>query len=230
MPPADGDMDDLTKPIPTIKVVIATSWYKKANKTTQQTQTQYTQSHPPQDKYELLPAFLQIRGLVKQHIDSFNYFINHEIKHVVRANQKVVSDADPNFYLKYLNVYIGEPCVEDNYEIKPTNPQQCRLRDMTYRAPITVDIEYTRGKEIVTKRGGQPGQGAIVIGHMPIMLRCDRCVLRTIKSDKDAADLGECPLDPGGYFIVRVCVGVCGCFSLKKGDNGNHGWFGGVVG
>jgi DNA-directed RNA polymerase beta subunit len=54
------------------------------------------------DKYELLPAFLKVRGLVKQHIDSFNYLINHEIKKIVRAkgNQRVVCDCDPNFYLK----------------------------------------------------------------------------------------------------------------------------------
>lgn len=54
------------------------------------------------DKYELLPAFLKVRGLVKQHIDSFNYFINHEIKEIVKAkgNQKVVSKTDPNVYLK----------------------------------------------------------------------------------------------------------------------------------
>ena len=25
---------------------------------------------------------------------------------------------------------------------------QCRLRDMTYSAPITVDIEYTRGSQV----------------------------------------------------------------------------------
>ena len=55
-----------------------------------------------QDKYELLPAFLKVRGLVKQHIDSFNYFIDHEIKKIVRAkgNEKLTIDADPNFYLK----------------------------------------------------------------------------------------------------------------------------------
>lgn len=33
-----------------------------------------------EDKWKLVPAFLRIRGLVKQHIDSFNYFINSEIK------------------------------------------------------------------------------------------------------------------------------------------------------
>lgn len=44
----------------------------------------------------------QVRGLVKQHIDSFNYFINHEIKKIVHAkgNEKVTCDADPNFYFK----------------------------------------------------------------------------------------------------------------------------------
>lgn len=52
------------------------------------------------DKYKLLPAFLAIRGLVKQHIDSFNYLINHEIKKIVKANERVTCDTDPNFYLK----------------------------------------------------------------------------------------------------------------------------------
>ena len=55
---------------------------------------------PFQDKWKLVPAFLKGKGLVKQHIDSFNYFINVEIKKIVKANAKVVSDADPLFYLK----------------------------------------------------------------------------------------------------------------------------------
>jgi DNA-directed RNA polymerase beta subunit len=52
------------------------------------------------DKYKLLPAFLAIKGLVKQHIDSFNYLINHEIKKIVAANERVTCDTDPNFYLR----------------------------------------------------------------------------------------------------------------------------------
>jgi DNA-directed RNA polymerase III subunit RPC2 len=53
-----------------------------------------------EDKFQLLPAFLKVRGLVKQHLDSFNYLINHEIKKIVSANEKVTCDTDPNFYLK----------------------------------------------------------------------------------------------------------------------------------
>ena len=32
-------------------------------------------------------------------------------------------------------------------------PHQCRLRDLTYSAPILVDIEFTRGKQIVVRKG-----------------------------------------------------------------------------
>ena len=39
-----------------------------------------------EDKWKLVPAFLRLRGLVKQHIDSFNYFINVDIKKMVAAN------------------------------------------------------------------------------------------------------------------------------------------------
>lgn len=57
-----------------------------------------------------------MKGLVKQHIDSFNYFVNEDIKKIVQANNKVLSDADPCFYLKYLNVWVGEPNVEVSFE------------------------------------------------------------------------------------------------------------------
>lgn len=149
-----------------------------------------------QDKWKLLPAFLKVKGLVKQHIDSFNYFINYEIKKIMKANQYVYSDADPMFYLKYLSISVGKPDVEESFNVtKPVAPHECRLRDMNYSAPITVDIEYTRGNQRVIRKG-------LPIGRMPIMLRSSNCIL-TGKSPQELAKLNECPIDPGGYFIVR---------------------------
>jgi len=52
------------------------------------------------DKWNLLPAFLKVKGLIKQHIDSFDYFIEVDLKNIVRANSKVTSDVDPKFWLK----------------------------------------------------------------------------------------------------------------------------------
>lgn len=149
-----------------------------------------------EDKWLLVPEFLKIKGLVKPHIDSFNYFVKVEIKKILKANDKVLSDADPNFYLKYTNIYVGTPDTEEGFGIsKPTSPHECRLRDITYAAPITVDIEYTRGNQRVIRNN-------LPIGRMPIMLRSSNCVLND-KNSAELAKLNECPYDPGGYFITR---------------------------
>lgn len=66
----------------------------------------------------MVPAFLKTKGLVKQHIDSYNYFINVEIKKIVKANEKVLSFADPTFYLKYLDIHVGKPdSIEDMHHV-----------------------------------------------------------------------------------------------------------------
>ncbi len=85
------------------------------------------------------------------------------------------SSPRPTPLSRFLAIYVGKPCIEDDYVASDIKPQECRLRDITYAAPITVDIEYTRGKEIVVKRG-RNGVGAVPIGRMPLMLRCSRWV------------------------------------------------------
>ena len=143
-----------------------------------------------EDKWKLVPAFLSVKGLVKQHINSFNYLINEDIKNIVMTNQKIVSNSDPLFYLKYLDVRVGAPDIEEGYnQVQSTTPHDCRLRDLTYSAPITVDIEYTRGQQRVIRNG-------LPIGRMPVMLRSSNCVLHG-KSEAELASLNECPHDPG---------------------------------
>ncbi len=82
-------------------------------------------------------------------------------------------------------------------------PQQCRQRDITYAAPITVDIEYTRGKEIVT-RAGKNGVGAVCIGRMPLMLRCERCAPSTLRNAMRPARSSLAP-QALGCAVDRFC-------------------------
>ncbi|KAI3635702.1 hypothetical protein MIR68_006340 [Amoeboaphelidium protococcarum] len=148
------------------------------------------------DKYHLLPAFLQNRGLIKQHIDSFNFFIQVELKKILAANRVIRSDIDPHFFLEFNDIQVGKPSVEDNMMEKDVMPQECRLRDLTYSAPITVDIRYKRNKNLVITKG-------VSVGRMPIMLRSDNCHLAALKTEADYMERYECPLDVGGYFITR---------------------------
>nr|QBH67447.1 DNA-directed RNA polymerase subunit beta [Ustilago esculenta] len=149
-----------------------------------------------EDKWELVPAFLQVKGLVKQHIDSYNYFVDHDLKNIIRANEKITSDIDPKFYLKYTDITVGEPRRYDGDALqRPITPHECRLRDITYSAHIFVNIEYTRGGKIVRRKN-------VAIGRIPVMLRSNKCVLAN-KSERELAKMSECPLDPGGYFVVK---------------------------
>ena len=103
------------------------------------------------DKWNLLPAFLKVKGLVKQHIESFNHFVEVELKKIIDAEPLITSDIDPDFYIKYENIHIGEPRrFDEQYgeskEKSTVTPNECRLRDMTYAAPILVDVRYTKQK------------------------------------------------------------------------------------
>ena len=149
-----------------------------------------------EEKWKLLPAFLRVRGLIKQHLDSFNHFIDVEIKNVLKANDKIICDADPNWFVKYLDIKVGKPEIEEGFNIiRATTPHECRLRDITYCAPITVDIEYMRGQQRVIRKGQ-------IIGRMPIMLRSANCVLYN-KTYYQLIKFNECPHDPGGYFVIN---------------------------
>ena len=53
-----------------------------------------------EEKWKMVPAFLAVKGLVKNNIHSFNYLINEDIKNIVMCNEKITSIADPMFYLK----------------------------------------------------------------------------------------------------------------------------------
>jgi len=150
------------------------------------------------DKYRLLPHFVSLRGLMSQHIASYDYFILTDIRNIVAAPsaREIRSDHDPKFYLRYTNIWVGEPSIEeDSYNSTAASPAQCRLRDCTYSAPIYVDVRYTRGRQIVKKT-------KVMIGRIPIMLRSARCML-TNKTEEQLMDMGECPYDPGGYFVVK---------------------------
>ncbi|KAL8754613.1 MAG: hypothetical protein Q9199_004224 [Rusavskia elegans] len=155
------------------------------------------------DKWNLLPAFLKVKGLVKQHIDSFNYLLEVELKQIVKTNRTILSDVRPNFYLHFTDICVGKPTrLDENitdfsrYDWTSTvTPNECRLRDSTYAAPILVDIAYWRANREVRRK-------KVLIGRMPMMLRSSNCVLNG-KSEMDMAALHECPLDPGGYFIVN---------------------------
>lgn len=130
------------------------------------------------DKWNLLPAFLRVKGLVKQHIDSFNYFTEVSLKKIVKTNNLITSDIQPQGsgkakWIEFVDIRIGRPTRMEDVQSKNLgdySPNECRLRELTYAAPIFVDINFPKQDGVYTRRD-------LNIGRLPIMLRSSKCVL-----------------------------------------------------
>lgn len=102
-------------------------------------------------------------------------------------------------------------------------PQHARLRNLTYAAPLKVDITV-KDVTIDNDTGeviheSEANEFRAFIGKLPIMLKSSFCHLcRDGILEDDPANYGECQFDQGGYFIIngaeKVVIAQVGAVSL----------------
>jgi DNA-directed RNA polymerase II subunit RPB2 len=108
--------------------------------------------------------------------------------------------------VKFQNVAIRKPTIfENNGALTPMYPNDARLRNFTYAAPIYVDME-------ITTTLTDPGKGTketrtrtlqrVIAGKIPVMVGSKYCLLNE-SPEKSPKELGECSADPFGYFIIQ---------------------------
>ncbi|KAL9087770.1 MAG: hypothetical protein Q9159_003453 [Coniocarpon cinnabarinum] len=190
------------------------------------------------DCWQVIDAFFDEKGLVSQQIDSYNEFVSTTIRDIIQDNNVITvdqdmphseDDVDPIIKRRY-QIKIGEPMMqrptvtESDGEANPMNPNDARLRGLTYSSPLFVPMDYKilvarervaelneeepqddeePGTELVwVEQAGSWKQENAFIGRVPIMLKAKNCVLRNLPSSALHA-LGECPFDQGGYFIIN---------------------------
>ncbi|KMS99526.1 hypothetical protein BVRB_1g022970 isoform C [Beta vulgaris subsp. vulgaris] len=113
------------------------------------------------DKFQLIPEFLKMRGLVKEHLDSYNYFMNTGIKKIVRVNSEIRSSVDREIYLKFKDVKVGEPSVVLDGVAEKIKPHSCRLSNMTWALDYEEAIIFRNGRKPdgAMPRGGRRPTG-----------------------------------------------------------------------
>jgi len=117
-------------------------------------------------------------------------------------------------HLEFTNPQFKKPTIfENNGAVLPMMPNDARLRNLTYAAPLFVDINVTyievdntqSGKRCIKKRLFPN----IHLGKIPVMVGSEYCLLNDQKH-MNPARVGECAEDMGGYFIIqggeRVCI------------------------
>lgn len=124
----------------------------------------------------------------------------------------VMDDEEEKVYeIKFGQIYLSKPTfVEPDGETVVMFPKEARLRNLTYSAPLYVDITKTlsvkrpdpEGGELISEELDKVPYDKVFLGDVPIMLRSDYCNLAD-RSERDLMELGECPYDQGGYFVIN---------------------------
>ena len=109
--------------------------------------------------------------------------------------------------LEFQNVTIRKPTIfENNGSVQPMMPNDARLRNLTYAAPLFVDVRVTTTMIDNTRGGAKEIRQRIFpnvhLGKVPVMVGSDYCLLQDQQYFHPSA-LGECAEDVGGYFIVQ---------------------------
>ena len=173
---------------------------------------------------DVVDALFRDVSLTAQAINSYDDFVSRIVPMVVGNHRPVEARSDfspemPLHVIKLENVRYGVPsCMEKNNDIRRYTPMEARNRDLMYSAPMFVDVHYTHTNQSgdrVTEISKE-----IYLARMPVMFRSSLC---SSSREKDFVN-GECPHDPGGYFIVngrektlvvqeRISPNIIFCFS-----------------
>jgi len=145
------------------------------------------------DNHIIIKKYLEEHSLVESNIISFNEFLEHRMQEIVDEISESINNEE--FEITLGKVRIEKPkVIEADGSSSLIMPYEARLRNLTYSAPVTL--------EITVKKGDTVDSETVEIGKIPIMVKSKACNTYGM-SDEELIDNYSDPLDPGGYFMVN---------------------------
>jgi len=106
-----------------------------------------------EDCWTVISSFFEQKGLVRQQLDSFDEFVQNTMQELVDENADLILDqADQHtghegdttrrYEIKFGQIYLSRPTVtEADGSVVPVFPQEARLRNLTYSAPLYIEMK-----------------------------------------------------------------------------------------
>ena len=139
-----------------------------------------------------------------------NALLTHD--KVIASNAITAVGATHEYEVKmeFQNISIRKPTIfENNGSVQPMMPNDARLRNLTYAAPLYVDVKvtttYIDNTSTEVKKGNVSKTRVfpnVHLGKIPVMVGSNYCLLKDQRY-LHPSKVGECAEDPGGYFIVQ---------------------------
>ena len=146
------------------------------------------------DKYLLVKKYLEQHSLVESNITSFNNFIDKRMQEIVDEISESLP-RDEEIDVKLGKIRIGTPLIhEADGSPNPITPAEARLRNLTYSAPVFLEITIKQGSQIESQE--------VEIGYIPVIVKSNACNICG-KTRDELRQLYIDPNDTGGYFIIN---------------------------
>jgi DNA-directed RNA polymerase II subunit RPB2 len=126
---------------------------------------------------------------------------------LVSYSQTSTAKYEYEVIMEFENITLRKPTIfENNGSVQPMMPNDARLRNLTYAAPLYVDVRVTTTFIDNTQNGLRQKKIRVFpnvhLGKIPIMVGSKYCLLQDQRYIHPGV-LGECSEDSGGYFIVQ---------------------------
>jgi len=143
-----------------------------------------------------MKAFFSEEGLVKQHLESYNEFVQNTLQQIIDEIQGIAIEVPGRTYnIKFGTIEVDEPrVVEVDGTVREVYPREARIRNLTYAAPLYLDI--------ILNDEGRESLECVNIGDIPIMVKSNLCLLSK-HNPEELVRIGEDPDEVGGYFVVN---------------------------
>ncbi len=145
-----------------------------------------------------LKEMLEMKGRASHQLDSYNYYVEEGLQKTLKDIEKIeiVLPTEEVITLEFGKVFLERPQVREvDGSIREILPSEARLRNLTYKSPMWVEITPTY--DDIEKDAEK-----VLIGHLPVMVKSRLCPLSKM-TKYELIEAGEDPDDPGGYFIIN---------------------------
>eukprot|EP00304_Pavlova_gyrans_P005167 CAMPEP_0206047032 /NCGR_PEP_ID=MMETSP1466-20131121/20160_1 /ASSEMBLY_ACC=CAM_ASM_001126 /TAXON_ID=44452 /ORGANISM="Pavlova gyrans, Strain CCMP608" /LENGTH=1167 /DNA_ID=CAMNT_0053422037 /DNA_START=38 /DNA_END=3541 /DNA_ORIENTATION=+ len=171
------------------------------------------------DAWDVISSYFADKGLVQTQLASFDEFLETTMQEIIDEHPTVevvaglthnpsrAVGSDVRHVITFQQVYLSRAShTEADGSNAQLFPNEARLRNLTYACPLYVDMNHRTIEMSADAEGGEEIVDfpipKLYIGRVPMMLKSKFCLLHDA-SDKELTEFGECPLDPGGYFIIN---------------------------
>ena len=142
-------------------------------------------------RWPIVEAYFRSVSLTQQTLHSFDDFLHRIAPNVIDSYNTLRVHGRKRKDVVHTLIFSDFECkrpvvTERDGDVCHITPADARVRSFTYQAPFYATLEH-KGH----------GKQRIFLGNMPIMVRSNRCNTNYVENH------GECPNDPGGYFLIN---------------------------